>query len=392
MRARLDSEKASDKLHIMHLSTVHAWDDVRIYQKQVKSALAAGLKVSLVARQSRHQRGDLPEFVHVLREFRSRGTRMFLGSAIVLIKALRVRADVYQFHDPELIPVGLFLRLMHKKVIYDVHENVPDDIMEKPYLPGWCKYGLSKLVELVEMACGRVMNGIVGVNATITSRFPAHKTCIVENAPILSEFFGGAERLPRPESKLKLAYVGVCTPERGIYTLIDWIEGIDCTLVLAGRFSSPDFKGELEQLPGWSKVQYLGEVPRSRAIKELMSADVGVILFHPTKNNIHSSPNKLFEYMAAGLPVVASDFKPWRKAISVANCGYLIDPLDRSQFVDAINELAGNVALRTKMGESGTAWVKTNKNWDLEFGRLMEFIENRVLGRQSEDPQNELRG
>ena len=120
------------------LSSVHPPFDTRIFQKEARSLAAAGYDVTLVVP---HERDEVVDGVRIvaLPPAGSRLRRMLAAPSRVLRAALALRADVYHFHDPELIPVGLALKLLGKRVIYDIHEDVPKSILGKTYFRrGWC--------------------------------------------------------------------------------------------------------------------------------------------------------------------------------------------------------------------------------------------------------------
>ncbi|GAB6162897.1 hypothetical protein JCM12298_20570 [Desulfothermus naphthae] len=100
--------------------------------------------------------------------------------------ALKEKADVYHFHDPELIPIGLILSLFGKKVIYDVHEDVPKQILIKDWIKS---NSVRKFVSLFfkgfeNLTC-IFFSQIVAATPDIAKKFPAQKTITIRNFPIL---------------------------------------------------------------------------------------------------------------------------------------------------------------------------------------------------------------
>ena len=111
-------------------------------------------------------------------------------------------------------------------------------------------------------------------------------------------------------------------------------------------------------------------------VKELLnSARAGLVLLHPRINYVDALPIKLFEYMAVGIPVIASDFPLWRTIVDGANCGILVDPMKPEQIAKAIDWLLDNPREARKMGERGRRAVLERYNWSLEEKKLIELYD-----------------
>jgi glycosyltransferase involved in cell wall biosynthesis len=141
--------------------------------------------------------------------------------------------------------------------------------------------------------------------------------------------------------------------------------------VLAGRFDTPVLEARLRGLQGWNRVDYRGVLPRDAVVRMLAEVRLGLVLFHPRPNHVESQPNKLFEYMAAGLPVVASAFPLWQEIVEGAQCGLAVDPLDPRAIAEAIHWLLAHPAEAETMGHQGRAAVRDRFNWPREEATLL---------------------
>lgn len=173
----------------------------------------------------------------------------------------------------------------------------------------------------------------------------------------------------------EVCYVGGLGATRGIRELVQ-----ACTLLrsptrlsLAGNFSESKLETEMHSLPGWQQVDMHGHLDRAGVRRVMARAIAGLVTLHPTSNYIEALPVKMFEYMAAGIPVIASDFPLWRSIIDVERCGICVDPLDAKAIAEAIDYLATHPKVAYQMGANGRRAVMATYNWALQATRLLEF-------------------
>ncbi|WP_347241446.1 glycosyltransferase family 4 protein [Thermus sp.] len=359
---------------VLHLSTVHPVLDTRIFHKEAQSLAQAGYEVVLVAQgQPKESEGIR---IHGLPTPKNRFSRMFGTTFKALSLAVRERADIYHFHDPELIPVGLLLRLMGKKVIYDVHEDLPRQILSKYWIPSVLRGVVAKAAELMEWVAGRFMNGIVAATPAIAERFPPHKTVVVQNFPLLSEFPHAGE-IPYSERPMQVVYVGGISAIRGVIEIVKAMEHLPprlgARLFLAGRFDPPELESRLQEMPGWHRTVFMGWLSRKEIRTLLARSRVGLVILHPTLNYVAGQPVKLFEYMAAGIPVVASNFPLWREIVEGEQCGLTVDPLNPKEIAKAIQWLLEHPQEAEEMGKRGRKAVLERFNWEQEAEKLLAF-------------------
>ena len=362
-------------MRVMHLTSVHAWDDVRIFLKQCATLAHCGYDVALAA--PRDQDAD-DSGVRLIAVPRARGrlqrfTRTF---ASVTRAALREQAHLYHFHDPELIPLALLLKVIGRRVVYDVHENLPEQVLTKPWIPRWLRPLASSGAGLAERLAAALCDGVVAATPAIARRFPAHKTATVQNFPIPGELHNGqtppfAQRLPHA------VYVGGITRGRGICEVVEAIgrlpRSLQARLSLAGGFRPASLQQEVQDSEGWARVDFHGWRSRSDVGQLMREARMGLVTFHPLPNHVDAQPNKLFEYMSAGLPVVASDFPLWREIIESQRCGILVDPKQSTPIAEAICWLLEHPREAERMGRRGRRAVTQRYNWDIEKRNLLTF-------------------
>ena len=359
------------------LTSVHSVFDVRIFHKQARSLAQAGHSVTLIAQYGDSQLVSSVQVI-ALPEPVNRRQRM-LGTWRILKEALRQHADVYHFHDPGLIPTGLLIKLLTgKAVIYDVHEDVPRQILSKPWIPKGLRRPLATVVEGVEALGAKVFDRIVVATPAIGRRFPIGKTVTVQNYPILGELVA-VQSCPYMDRPPVVAYVGGITEIRGAREmvqaigLVTGVEGV--RLLLAGSCNPPKLEAELQPLVGCERTRFVGWLSRRQVGDLLGQARMGLVLFHPAPNHTDAQPNKLFEYMSAGIPVVASDFPLWKQIIDETGCGLLVDPLVPQAIAEAIQWLLEHPAEAGAMGKRGQEAVRARYNWGREAQELLGSYE-----------------
>src|SRR5262249_10920739 len=122
------------KMKVVHVTSVHSAMDVRILEKECKSLAAHGYEVVLIAPSIHPVQVDGVRVVTVKKP-RNRSARLLLTALEVLYLSAQEDADLYHFHDPELIIIGVALKLfMGKIIVYDVHEDLPLQIFKKPWV------------------------------------------------------------------------------------------------------------------------------------------------------------------------------------------------------------------------------------------------------------------
>jgi glycosyltransferase involved in cell wall biosynthesis len=369
-------------LRVVHLSSAHYAGDTRILHKECQSLAKAGYDVTLVAQ---HDTDALIGRVKIkaLQKPRSRWQRWTAAIWKVYLEASRLPADLYHFHDPELIPVGVWLSLRGKRVIYDAHEDLPNTFPYKYYIPAFARSMLGWMAGRVENLAVRRFAGVVAATPTIAKKFYClnTNTVVVRNFPILEELACGPS-LPWDDRLPMVVYVGSTGPERGVREAIRAMsllpEELNARLALGGPVTARQ-RQEVDGLAGLERTDLLGFVNRIEVAALLGRARVGLVLAHPMPNLVNALPVKLFEYMAGGVPVVASDFPLWRQIVDGSRCGVLVDPHDTKAIAQAIEYLLTHPGEAQEMGVHGRAAVESHYNWKTEETQLLAFYNSAGL-------------
>lgn len=334
---------------VTHMTSAHTRNDPRIFLKECRS-LAKKYTVNLIVADGKGDEKRSNVNIIDAGSSKNRAIRIFVKPFSILRKAIKSKSRVFHFHDPELILIGLILKGLGKKVIYDAHENLAATVSYKEYLPVYLRPIIAQSVRLVEKISTLFFDGVVTVNKSISNLFQDKKTYIVPNYVIDGEFSSTLKI--EKENHNTFCYVGGLSYDRGIYHLVEAIKDLDVNLILAGPFSSDDFREKVMSLPGWKKVDYRGVVSRQEISRIYESVVVGMLTLLPHPNYIDSSPTKLYEYLSAGLPVISSNFDTFRQVIEATNCGLLVDPQSVDSIKEALMKIVHNPALVRGMAAS----------------------------------------
>ena len=351
------------------MSSVHTSNDVRIYHKEIVSLKKAGFDVVFLNKE-RTGRDDLGvEFIRL--EISKKRLKRILTSPFKMYKlAKRQNASAYHFHDPELLLTGLLLSLKGKKVIYDAHEDVSKQILQKKYIPFLLRRIISFLVGDFEKYCSRRFSAVIAATPSIQEEFKKKKCKVicVNNYPLLHEF---TDIIERKKERSGVCYVGGITKERGIIEMIEAAYIAGQTLKLCGNFSSELMEYDAKNMAGWKNVEFHGFVSREKIVNVIDSSLAGLVILHPVSQYLESLPIKMFEYMAAGIPVIASNFPLWKSIIGESKCGICVDPLEPAEIANAIEYLKNNKESAQIMGETGRKLIREKYNWGIEERKLI---------------------
>ncbi len=336
---------------IVHITTAHRATDNRIMRKECLALARAGFDVTLLAVADENTVVD-GVAIHALPRHSGRVARILLGPLDVW-RVLRVlKPDLIHVHDPELIPLAAVWNVPgHRRAVYDAHEDLPLQIHGKHYIPRRLRGLVSRLARLLEVLADRRMSGIVAATPRIAKNFKNDHVATVQNFPWLHDF--PTPKGPDARAAMTLGYVGGVAPERGLAEMLQVVNSAQPApqLLIAGPVSAAA-QDMLDANTG-ELVEYLGVLPASEIAGVLARTGVGLVTLHPVPNYLESQPTKLFEYMAAARPFIASDFPSWRELLDGIDCGVFVDPFDSDAYRRAVEAMLADPSAAAAMGRRG---------------------------------------
>ena len=269
---------------ILVVSSAHRASDGRIAQKQAKTLADAGYAVTVLALE-RAKGTSLPpgpEFVEYAPPA-ARTRRFLLRLPWLLVYCAGNRFDAYHLHDPDLILIGSFLKLLGRRVVYDVHESYPMVVLDRAWIPQALRPLLSRIWRKLEAAFVRRVDLTVTAHHAVSEQFPEGNVITVQNFPILADWKAAADVPPMAQRPHRVLYYGDLTEQRGLFTMLQAIAAVETdpppVLRLGGSLSRP-LQQAVEQAPGFRRTDYLGWLNRKQLAAELSQARAGLVLLH----------------------------------------------------------------------------------------------------------------
>lgn len=360
-------------MKVCHMTSVHESTDIRIFLKECVSLAQAGYDTYQVAYGESFEKDGVKTIGLGKRES-SRIKRILVGSRRVYQEALKIDADVYHFHDPELLLYAKKLKKKNKIVIYDSHEDVPRQIMSKEWIPMFWRKMISVAYEKYEKGVAKKLDCVVTATPHIHHIFESNgaKTCTVKNYPILSDIHGDNNDYARRSDII--CYAGGLTEVRGITDAIKAMEYCSGKLLLAGSIEE-EYRAELERLPGYKKTELLGFLDRKQIEAMYNSSKIGLAILKKTPNHVNALAIKLFEYMAAGIPIICSNFPLWVEIVEKNGCGICVEPENIEDIQKAIDFLFAHPEEGKKLGDRGKQIVREKYNWENEKYKLLNLYD-----------------
>jgi len=352
--------------------------DGKIFHRHARSLVKAGYDVILIAQ---HDRDEIIDGVRIvaLPKHKNRFQRITSTTLRSLLVAMRQKADVYHLHNPELLPVGVLLKLFTRgRIISDIHEDYPRHIMLKDWIPSHLRRISSLLLERLEMVTAKYFDAVTTPTDPLTDRFRCAKRKVtLYNFPLLGLFKSPGERIAGPNLEFDIIHIGSISQPRLSFMFDVGLElkrgGYDFKWCLLG--TPPEiirWSGSILDRYGLKdNFVLLGQVPHTEVVGYLNRSKVGINHHPPQQRFLVAIPIKLFEYMACSLPVVSSDLPLVRRFVKDQDCAILVRPDDVGEFAAAIGFLLDNPEKARSMGSRGRYLVENVYNWACEERKLL---------------------
>ena len=364
-------------IRVAHLTTAHSPFDNRIFYRECLSLVEAGFDTRLIAP---HQRVETCQGVSIipLSPVKGRLQRFTLRQIEVLKEAIKLKADIYHFHDPELILVGLVLKALGKKVVYDIHENNYQSLVTKPYLSKPIARLLASTLGPLEQMISSLFFQVIAERC-YRKRFP--EATEVLNYPSIELFKEQAQMVP---SENNFLYTGGIVDVRGVWNHAGLAARMpDIEVTMAGRFGR-GVKSKLKMEYPSPNLKLIGDESYLQ-FEEIIDVyhrhrwRAGLAIFPTDCVYSERELTKFFEYMALGIPVVCSDFPAWKALIEGHGVGLCVNPDDPDQIDEVISYLRDNPERAAEMGKRGRALALSTFNWGTQADNLISLY-RRICG------------
>lgn len=288
-------------------------------------------------------------------------------------RMIEINADVYHFHEPELIPYGLKIKKRGKKIIFDSHENVPATFLKMNYIPKCLRGFASKCYTLYEKYALKKFDSVVSVTPEIVDRLKE----INPNTYMLTNFPIYKEKEDERKWERKIGFAGTVNDDWNIKKIIKAIEGLDVCFELAG-WVTPQYLEELKLLPAWNKVNFHGVLKHDDVFRMLQTCSIGMAVSSNTNPNGgyrrgSIGVTKIFEYMKCGIPLIATDKEIWKEIVEDNECGFCVDCDNIEQIREKIEFLLNNTEESIKLGNNGILLVKNQYCWQVQEDTLFKM-------------------
>lgn len=367
---------------VCHFASVHGTTDTRVFHRECVS-LAKEYDVTLIALGKQSGMIDGVNIIAIDKP-QNRFQRIFKTARKAYKMALAENADIYHFHDPELIPYALLLKWKGKQVVYDIHENVTESMKIKKWLP--FKFLFIQLYLIFDGIAARNFELILAEKAYVPvykKRYPHKETHLLEN-------FGPLDKLKpyqvynRSQKDKNIFYMGsfdemYCYKQiiESAYKLM--LRGWTGKLFIVG-YISPEVNMQMRRLPYFKKISQQIE------FKGFLSIDEGyelsqntVVGFCFVSNNVNvrdSLPRKLYEYMCIGLPIISSNFPTYDILINSLQIGICVDSVDVEEITNKTWELMHNPTALEAFSQNGIKASTERYNWEMEEKLLLKMYKN----------------
>lgn len=350
---------------VCHITSAHPRHDRRILLKECVSLAKAGYDVHLIVND--HNADEVFEGVKIRStqfQANSRIKRFVLSHRKLFKIAREVDADIYHFHDPDLLPMMSKMRRRGKKVVFDSHENIPKQILSKGWLPSPIRKITAWIYEKYEILTVARSHALISVTPAIVERFRKFQenSYLVTNYPIMSATVEIAR-----EQRRAIGFAGGIGDLYNHLTILDALESVDDVVYhLAGRADSLDYIAQIKKHRSSAKVKYWGQLSPFDVYKLVYdNVAVGMCLHSAIQAEGMGSLGvvKLFEMMERGLPIVCSNYPIWEEINDKYDFGICVDPKDAVAVGDAITFLLDNPERARQMGENGRRAVEVEFNW-----------------------------
>lgn len=316
-----------------------------------------------------------------------RSAEKFIYSTLTM---MQMPADIYHAHDINALPTCYIAAMLRRKLlIFDAHELPLYDLDHMRWL--WLRALLRRLLTGILSHCAGIITVSTPIAQEIRIRHHSPAVSVVRNVPAYQAVSKSnllRQRLSLGPGVRIALYQGNLQPDRGLDHLIRaaaYLER-DIVIVLLGK-EIGDTLTQLEALIAsegvTDRVKILPPVPYAELLDWTASADIGLIIYSPARSlNIQMClPNKLFEYLMAGLPVLATPLEAVADILNTYDVGQIVSSLVPVDIAAAINTMLQDHAVLERMHRNALDAVQHDLCWEEERHQLIRLYQA-ILARE----------
>jgi glycosyltransferase involved in cell wall biosynthesis len=378
-------------LRIAFVTSIHPDFDARVWKYAVMMARRQHT-VHLVCPWNVSD-GEVREGVtlHTFHRTRSRAARPFLIPWRLARKLapLVSSVDLVHFHDIDILPFMAALAVF-KPVVYDVHENYPDEMLVRQWIPCPMRRPLYHSVRFVQAGLSRLVHNVIFVIPELGKHFPKGvlRTAVIRNYATLDLLEdASSDYLTRPDA---VVFLGSNYEGNGTFLFLDIAARLkerrpSVRFLMIDRWAHPSTRDRvlaLIEARRLTNVAIVPNLPPQKVMEHLNRATIGIAPGLRQPKHINALPTKLFEYMAAGLPIISSDLP--NEACLAKDTGALLlcRPEEPEAFVAAIEKFLDDRENAYQRGQRGQKAFRERYCWEIQAGALETYYADVLRGEK----------
>lgn len=361
-------------MRVLLLSTTFGRFDSRIFYREAKALADAGHDVTILCSDlGKEETINRISIVSTYKKLSGRLNRFFFTIPRIKRRIKALSFDIVQISNPECLPLAKYFKKQGKKVIFDSREDYSAFITEKPWIPRFLRKLVAFFYEKYETRCLKYIDSILVVTPFIQERFAKkhQRVSTVTNYPLLSE---EVDNKTEPSNIFNMCFFGTISNDdlhANLMEAIRDIPNVKYHLLSAGNDAvNAKLAEQARQTQTEDKVILYPKVEYNMIPSFLQDKNIGVILRRYAANYGYRRGSlgviKFFQYMAAGLPILCTDFDEWKSIIAEHKCGICVDPFDVEQIRNAIRYFIDNPEETKIMGQNARKAFRTVFNWSTQ--------------------------
>ncbi|WP_084181279.1 glycosyltransferase [Polaromonas glacialis] len=358
-------------MKIVHVSTVHPRNDIRIFKKECRALVEAGWEVHLIVADGLGDELHESIMVHDIgKRSNNRLVRLLINTYHAISTAIKLKPDIIHIHDPELL-LFIWRALFRKiRIVYDIHEDMRRQILLKKYIPNYLRKLTSVVFGIVEDGISSKLSALIVPQESMLKHYiEINNECInLPNYVDLNLYPLKRKLFTRPV----IFHAGALTNDRGLYNMINLANELAerGDVVVAGRLPKDILPSAI------GLIKYMGNLEYSDVLNWYADSNIGVILYNNVGQYHMASAVKSFEYMASSMPILMPNFGEWIEFNMKTNCGINVDVNDAVSISAAVMWLVENPIDAERLGRNGRTCVESEYSWQSVSGRLINLYIN----------------